>query len=213
MKRERREEILKRLHAPLEPRKRGSDFYIKVGAAILVVGAVAGLYVLSEKAEARRVAAEQMEQQRQKLIADQQAAENRRIHAEKEAAIASASEKQISDLISTCFSSINEKLSKGTFAYSFAYYSPWDLEKISSLGIGRSGGGFLSAALDDYNFNSTKWNLDRIMNKDYGSRRVSFVVESAADGFRVRKYAAVWSCWLDGLSVRPPEEDKRVWLN
>lgn len=142
-------------------------------------------------------------------------AEQQKIRDEKRQQIKNANRETLRKLVDSCKDQLMDIRSKSPFASSYPYYSPTELEKFAGMGtaLNMPLGGFPSAALDNYEFDATAWNLDRIGNKEYPITTISFVVEGAEDGFSVRQYAAVFSCELDGLTAKTPERTKVYYLD
>lgn len=170
----------------------------------------------AEELAAAERAKEQAEQAQREKWAAEAAARAEEMELEREAELKNADPAKLRELVSSCKSAISTKLSEGPLAFSFPYYPPPTLTSLAdaaaALGGNTRSQGFLSAALDDYDFDAIKWNLERITGK-YPSRSIQFVVEGAQDGFTAKRYAAIYSCRLDGLSITEPKRDKVVFLN
>lgn len=183
---------------------------------VFVVGAIGwGSIKIYETIRERRIAAETKRVIEFYARKAEQEAEERRIASEKREQVKSADRQTLRKLVDSCKDQLMDIRSKSAFASNFPYYSPTELEKFAGMGtaLNMPLGGFPSAALDNYDFDATAWNLDRISNKEYPITTISFVVEGAEDGFSVRQYAAVFTCELDGLRATEPERTKVYYLD
>ncbi|MGH0214393.1 hypothetical protein NKY66_10815 [Sinorhizobium meliloti] len=163
----------------------------------------------------RQIAAEKKRQDEIAAYWAAQEAKQQKIADEKRQQIKNADRETLRKLVDSCKDQLMDIRSKSAFASNFPYYSPTELEKFAGMGtaLNMPLGGYPSAALDNYDFDATAWNLDRISNKEYPITTISFVVEGAEDGFSVRQYAAVFSCELDGLKATEPERTQIYYLD
>ena len=111
-------------------------------------------------------------------------------------------------LVDSCKDQLMD-IRSSAFANHFPYYSPTELEKFAGMGtaLDMPLGGFPSAALDNYEFDATAWNLER---SKQGISDHDDLIEGAEDGFSVRQYAAVFSCELDGLKANAQKSS--IWI-
>lgn len=185
---------------------------VAIITALIVIGALGyGGTKLYGAIRDKQIAAEKKRQDEADARWAALKAEWQQIADAKREQIRTADRETLRKLVDSCKDQLMTMRSQSVFATNYPYYSPDDLEKFA--GIGMPSGGFPSAVLDNYDFDATAWNLDRISNKEYPITTISFVVEGAEDGFSVRQYAAVFTCDLDGLKAKEPERTKVHYLN
>lgn len=120
-----------------------------------------------------------------------------------------ATPSQFRDLVLACQTAIRDKL-KGPFDVYFARYTAHDLEPLVAFGASSRP----SAILDKYDFDPIEFNVRGL--QDPASREfwdISFVVESAVEGFSNQKFAAVFECPVAGLKPTEPHETQRLFFD
>lgn len=161
------------------------------------------------------------EAEHQRILAEERAAEEKRLmeqrqlYEAKEKAILAASDDAIRNVVLDCQQAITKALTENSpFDVYFPSYSPDQLRKFADIGAAfQTALGSPSAALDNYEFDPVSWNIERVQHKDYPIRTIAFAVEGASDGFSVKRYAAVYSCSMDGLALFKPSRDFIVYTD
>lgn len=189
-----------------------------VSPMMLVAVAVAGvgLWAMTQhremvrQEEARRIAQKQEQEQEQEqkrkdsdaLAAAAKAAETAKAN---RAAIVTASDDALKALVKDCQRKVEQQITSKAnpaFAVYFPSYSANDLERLSSLGFAmNSATGRPSVSLNRDNFEEEQISVVRQIPSE-----ISIVAESASDSFSgVKRWAAEYRCYLEGLYIRSVE--------
>jgi hypothetical protein len=158
-----------------------------------------------QKAQAVAAAAEQAARE-ERANRDREIAE---AEAKRREELERATPSQFRDLVLACQSAIREKL-KGPFDVYFARYTAHDLEPLIAFGASSRP----SAILDNYEFDPVEFNVKGLQDPE--SREfwdISFVVESAVEGFSNQKFAATFECPVSGLTPTAPHESQRLFFD
>jgi hypothetical protein len=175
-------------------------------AVIAFVGFLA--WQIPQYIESQRIARVLLEEQKKKAEAAEaaeairRASEEKKRKDEKRAAIAQASDDSLKSLIRDCRQKISNTIaatgSKPSFAVYFPDYDVADLRNLAAMGSAMNlSTGRPSTVLNKDDHESTQIAMLRQFPTE-----ISVVAESASDTFSgVKRWAAVYTCSLDGLSI------------
>ncbi|MGO4569063.1 hypothetical protein AB4Z52_29450 [Rhizobium sp. 2YAF20] len=188
-----------------------------VGVILCLIGLAVvgfGLYKAHEGALAQQVVDEKHRQEQRAASEHDEHLRLVQIAEEKAVLVRNADRDTLRKAVVSCQNQISDLLGKSPFGLSFPHYAPTKLREFAGIGAAmRTPLGFPSAALDDYSFDQIDWNLNLITQKTYPSTSITFAVEGARDGFKVRQYAAVYRCEMDGLDVGKPRQTENYNLD
>jgi hypothetical protein len=159
---------------------------------------------LETQRKARELLQEQQKQAEAAEAAEaiRKAAEEKKRKDEKRAAIAQASDQSLRSLIRDCRQKISDKIaatgSKPSFAVYFPEYDADDLKNLSAMGSAMN----MSTGRPSVILNRDDHESRQIATLRRFPNEISVVAESASDTFSgVKRWAAVYTCSLDGLSI------------
>ncbi|WP_457813133.1 hypothetical protein [Sinorhizobium meliloti] len=206
--------VLAEMQKSVESEKSGHGAVAVVIALAIVATLGFGGYKFHVAVQQKRIEREQKAEEARLARERAQAEQERRIAAEKADAIKNADTDTLRGLVSSCRSAIIDLVSKDPLGVNIPHYSPTDLEKFADIGAAFGQPlGWPSAALDNYDFDAVGWNVERIASKDYPVSTISFAVEGSQEGFTVRRFAAIYTCRLDGLAITKPTQTNIYYLD
>ncbi len=178
-----------------------------VAVAVIGIGgwAITQNQEMMKQEETRRVAQEQ-EQKKKDADAIAVAAKTAQTAKANRAAVVSASDEALTALIRDCQRRVEQQITSKAnpaFAVYFPSYNANDLEKLSSLGSAMGAAtGRPSVSLNRDDFAGEQISAIRRFPAE-----ISIVAESASDSFSgVKRWAAEYRCYLEGLSIRAVEK-------